>query len=335
VSINELYVRALEELRRLPGVESVGLTNQLPLDSKFNLPFRLAGQSEWSGSAEYRIISPDYFGAMKMVVRRGRAFNEGDKSSAEPVIIVNEALARRSFRGSDPIGKQLCAGCEYGDPSQRQVVGVINDTKQRSLIDLAPPTVFIPLSQTPENMKELLRGSSFVIRTTGDPMGIAGTIRETFHRLDPALPVRNMRSLEQIVGHSVAPQRFNLSLLTLFAALGLMLAAIGIYGVLAYGVSQRTREIGLRMALGAQQQDVLKLVVKQGMVLALTGVVIGILASLALTRLMKSLLFGVTATDPLTFFVIALLLMAIALLACWIPARRASKVDPTIALRYE
>ena len=190
-SINELYRRGLEELRRLPGVESVALTNQLPLDSKFNLPFRLAGQSEWSGSAEYRIISPDYFNTMKMVVRRGRTFNKDDKAGTEPVIIINEALARRSLRGADSIGRQLCAGCEYGDPSQRQVVGVVNDTKQRSLIDSAPPTVFIPLSQAPASMSDLLRGSSFVIRTTGDPMRLAGTIRETIHRLDPALPVRN------------------------------------------------------------------------------------------------------------------------------------------------
>jgi len=217
----------------------------------------------------------------------------------------------------------------------RRVIGVVNETKQRSLSQPAPPTVFMPIWQAAEGLKEIAQQASFVLRTTGDPLALSAAIRGEMRQLDPALPVRNLRSMEQLVARSVAPQRFNMTLLGLFAALGLILAAVGIYGVMAYGVSQRTHEIGLRIALGAQTRDVLKLIVKQGMALAMIGVAIGLIASYALTRLIKTLLFGVSATDPLTFVVIALLLTFVALLAALIPARRATKVDPMIALRCE
>ncbi len=273
---------------------------------------------------------------MNMVVRQGRPFNESDIAGAEPVIIVNEAFARRHFAKVEPLGQQLRVGCEYvGDPAMRRVVGVVNETKQRSLSEAAPPIVFIPLTQAAEGVRGNLQQASFVLRTTGDPSALTHAIRSEMRQLDPALPIRSLRSMEQLVGRSVAPQRFNLSLLGLLAALGLILTAVGIYGVMAYGVSQRAHEIGLRMALGAQTRDVLKLVVKQGMALTMMGVALGLIASFALTRLMKSLLFGASATDPLTFIVIALLLTVVALLACWIPARRAAKVDPMVALRTE
>ena len=334
--INDLYLRGLERFRGLPGVEAAAVTNKLPLDKWFNLPYKLAGQSEWTGSAEYRLISPDYFRVMKMAVRQGRQFDQNDTIGAEPVVIVNEAFARRNFASGEPLGQQLCIGCErFGDPAMRRVVGVVNETKQRSLDEASPATVFIPLTQAPEGMSGILRQSSFVLRTTGDPLLLSAAIRSEMRQLDPGLPVRNLRSMEQLVGRSIAPQRFNLSLLSLFSALGLLLAAVGIYGVMAYSVSQRTHEIGLRMALGAQARDVLKLVVKQGMALALVGVAIGLIASFALTRLMKNLLFGVSATDPATLAGVALLLTCVALLACYIPARRATKVDPLVALRYE
>ena len=330
--INDLYLRGLERFRGLPGVEAAAVTNKLPLDEWFNLPYKLAGQSEWTGSAEYRLISPDYFRVMKMAVRQGRQFDQNDTIGAEPVVIVNEAFARRNFANAEPLGQQLYVGF---DPAMRRVIGVVNETKQRSLDVASPATVFIPLTQAPEGMSGVLRQSSFVLRTTGDPLLLSAAIRSEVRQLDPGLPVRNLRSMEQLVGRSIAPQRFNLSLLSLFAALGLLLAAVGIYGVMAYSVSQRTHEIGLRMALGAQARDVLKLVVKQGMALTLVGVAIGLVASFALTRLMKNLLFGVSATDPATLAGVALLLTCVALLACYIPARRATKVDPLVALRYE
>jgi len=332
---NDLYRRALERFRSLPGVEAAALTNKLPLDGQYNLPYRLAGQNQLAGAVQYRLISPDYFRVMKMAVQQGRPFNEGDMAGAEPVVIVNEAFARRNFAGAQPLGQQLCVGCEYGDPTMRRVVGVVNETKQRSLSEAAPPTAFVPLTQAAEGVKGVLQQPSFVLRAAGEPLLLSAAIRGEMRQLDPALPVRNLRSVEQLVSRSIAPQRFILSLLGLFAALGLTLAVIGIYGVMIYSVTQRTHEIGIRMALGAQRSDVLKLVVRQGMMLALVGVGLGLAASFALTRLMKSFLFGVSATDPLTFIVIALLLTLVALLACYIPARRATKVDPMVALRYE
>jgi putative ABC transport system permease protein len=334
--MNDLYRRALERFRALPGVESAALTNQLPLDRWFNLPYMLAGQSKPSGSAEYRLISNDYFDVMKMSLRRGRHINEGDVTGAEPVIIINEAFARRNFANVEPLGREVYVCCsERGDLAMRRVVGVVNDTKQRSLSGPAPTTVFIPIEQATEGMKEQAQYVNFALRVTGDPLALTSAVRSEMRQLDDAVPVNGLRSMEQLVGRSVAPQRFNMSLLGLFAALGLILAAVGIYGVMAYGVSQRMHEIGLRMALGAQARDVMKMTLRQGMTLAMIGVVIGLIASYALTRLMKTLLFGVSATDPLTFTVIALSLALVALLACWLPARRATKVDPMVALRCE
>lgn len=334
--INDLYERALQRLRTLPGVEAAAVTNKLPLDRWFNLPYRLAGQGDYTGSVEYRLVSPDYFRVMRMTVRQGRPFDENDKPSAEPVIIVNEAFARRNFTGVGPLDQRMCVACEkYGDPAQRRVVGVVNETKQRSLDESPPATVFIPLDQVSEELKGTLRQPSFVLRTTGDPLMLSAAVRNEMRQLDPGLPVRNLRSMDELVSRSIAPQRFNLSLLSLFSGLGLLLAAIGIYGVMAYSVSQRTHEIGLRMALGAQVADVLTLVLRQGMILTLVGVGLGLVVSIALTRLMKSLLFGVSATDPLILAGVALLITFIALLACYLPARRAAKVDPLVALRHE
>jgi predicted permease len=333
--INDLYLRALGRFRGLPGVETAALTNKLPLDRWFNLPYRLAGESEISGSTEYRLVSPDYFRAMKMSVRKGRPFDDRDVTGAEPVVIINDAFARRRFANSEAIGQPLFLCCEHGGLAPRRVIGVVNETKQRSLSQPAPTAIFIPMSQAGEDLAENSRQASFVLRTSGDPLSLIAAVRDATREIDPSLPIRNLRSMEQLVGRSVAPQRFNLSLLGLFAGLGLALAAVGIYGVMAYGVSQRTHEIGLRMALGARARDVRNLVIKQGIALALIGVAIGLAASLALTRLMKNLLFGVSATDPMTFAAIASLTIVIALLACWIPARRATKVDPMIALRRE
>jgi len=272
---------------------------------------------------------------MKMSIQRGRPFDERDVAGSEPVIIVNEAFARSNFAGVQPLGQRLCAGCEYGDATMRNVVGVINETKQRSLSEPAPAAVFIPLAQAAEGVKNTLRQSSFVLRTPSDPLLLSAAVRSELRQLDSTVPIRNLYPMEHLVSRSIAPQRFNLILLGLFATLGLLLTVVGIYGVMAYGVSQRTDEIGLRMALGAQPGDVLKLIMRQGLTLALVGVAIGIIASFALTRVIKSLLFNVSATDALTFIAVSLVITSVALLASWIPARRATRVDPVVALRYE
>lgn len=331
--LNTFYHLALERFSALPGVETAALTNKLPLDAQYNLPYKLKDQTKIAGSVQYRVISPEYFRVMKMSIQRGRSFGEGDTANSEPVIIVNETFARSNFAGSDPLGQQLCAGCEYGDPAMRRIVGVTNETKQKSLTDAAPPAVFVPLTQAAEGVKGTLRQGNFILRTESDPSLLSATVRNEIRQLDPTLPMRNLYPMEQLVSRSVAGQRFNLILLGVFAALGLVLTAVGIYGVMAYSVSQRTREIGVMIALGAQPGKVLKLVMKQGMTLALIGVVIGLAASFALTRVIKSLLFNVSATDGLTFVAVSLTLTSVALLACWIPARRATKVDPVIALR--
>ena len=333
--LTDFYRRGLERFSALPGVEAAALTNKLPLDAQFNLPYKLMGQTKIAGSVQYRVISPEYFRVMKMTILRGRPFGESDTASSEPVVIVNETFARSNFVGVESLGQQLCAGCEYGDLAMRRIVGVTNETKQKNLSDAAPAAVFIPLTQSPEGVKGTLRQCNFILRTQGDPSLLSAAIRNEVRQLDPIVPMRNLYPMEQLVSRSVASQRFNLILLGVFAALGLLLTAVGIYGVMAYSVSQRTYEIGLRIALGARPGDVLRLIMKQGMTLALIGVAIGVIASFALTRVIKNLLFNVSATDTATFVAVSLALTSIALLACWIPARRATKVEPTIALRSE
>ncbi|MGH9842459.1 MAG: ABC transporter permease [Blastocatellia bacterium] len=334
----EFYRRALERLRALPGVEAAAVTSNLPLQAQFNLSFTLAGQTEQSGSAQYRVITPDYFRAMKMAVRQGRAFTEADSAGAEKVIIVNEAFARGAFPNANPLGQRLCAGCGFGDPAMRAIVGVVSDTKQFDLASSSPATVFVPVAQIPDQLLSQIRqyaGTNFVLRGAGDPLASAAAVKREMLSLDPSIPIRNLRAMSEILAESIGSERFNMLLLGLFAGIGLVLAAVGIYGVISYSVAQRTQEIGIRMALGAQTRDVLKLVIRQGLMLAGIGVALGIAAAFALTRLMAGLLFGVRATDPLTYALAALSLTGVALLACLIPARRATKVDPMIALRCE
>ncbi len=336
--VADFYRRALERFASVPGVEAAAVTSSLPLMGQFNLPYALPGDSEPKASVQYRMISPDYFRVMKITLRQGRVFSASDGAGSAAVVIINEAFARQNFFNTDPLGQQLCVGCSYGDPAMRSVVGVVSDTKQSSLSTPGPPTVFVPFAQVPDALNVRLKqfvASNFVIRTIGDPMQLASTARQEVQRLDAALPVRNLRPMEEVLSRSIAQERFNMSLLGLFATIGLTLAAIGIYGVMSYAVTQRTREIGVRMALGAQRLDVMRLVVRQGMTLVIIGVVLGLAGAFALTRLMASLLFEVTAKDPFTFVAVSALLTLVAFVACYLPARRATKVDPLVALRYE
>lgn len=336
--VSDFYRRALERFRSLPGVEATAVTSTLPLEAQFNLPYSIGGSGEVTGAVQYRMISPEYFRVLKTTVRQGRPFAESDTAGAESVIIINEAFARQHFPNTTPLGQQMCVGCGFGDPAKRSIVGVVSDTKQFGLGTPAPSMVYVPVAQVPDALMVLLRqftATNFVIRTAGEPLQLSAAVKQEMLKIDPALPLKNVRSMEQLLSRSIALERFNMSLLGIFAGIGLLLAAIGIYGVMSYTVSQRTHEIGIRMALGAAQRDVLKLVVGQGMVLALVGVAIGLAGAFALTRLMSSLLYGVSATDPVTFVTTSLLLSGVALLACYIPARRAMRVDPMVALRYE
>lgn len=331
------YRDALERIRHLPGVEAAAITNKLPLDWQFNMPVVLNGDRDQVKSVQFRMISADYFNVMKIPVRQGRAFTEADNAAAQPAAIVNEAFIQRFFAGQNPFAQQLSIGRTLND-SSRQVIGVVADNKQHGLDRPAAPTVFVPIPQVPDKLMASVRAftdANFTVRTTVEPHSLTAAIKRELAAIDPSVPLSNVSSMEELTALSIASQRFNMLLLGLFSGLGLLLAGVGIYGVMAYSVSQRTNEIGIRIALGAQSRDVLRLVIRQGMALALFGMGIGMLAAFGLTRLMSGLLFGIKATDPMTFAAIGLVLGLVALLACWIPARRATKVDPMVALRYE
>ncbi|MCI0390043.1 MAG: ABC transporter permease [Acidobacteria bacterium] len=330
----DYFRRALERIKILPGVEAAAVTSNLPLSAWLNLGVGIAGKPDSLRSTEVRMVTADYFDVMKMAVRRGRLFTEADTASTEPVIIVNETYARTVFPGGDPIGQSLT----IGDATICQIIGVVNDVKQFSLSDSAPATVFVPIAQVNDKVMRTARQfvtMKFAVRTKNDPLSLSAAVRHEMLKVDASLPLARVRSLEQIVSRSLASDRFNSLMLGLFAMIGMVLAAVGIYGVISYSVAQRTREIGVRMALGARRRDVLVLVIRQGMLLTSIGVVIGLAGAFALTRVMTRYLFGVSATDPITFAGVAALLAFVSLVACYIPARRATKVDPMVSLRYE
>jgi putative ABC transport system permease protein len=271
---------------------------------------------------------------MGMRVVSGRFFTPNDREDQPGVAVVNETLVRHFFPDQNPLGKRIKMGGATGPFPWLSIVGVVQDVKQNAPDEETKPALYVNYLQPP------LPGWKFqymflVVRAQSDSLSLMPALRNAVQSLDKNQPVYRVTTMEQLLARSVAARKFSLLLMALFAALALALSAIGLYGVLAYAVTQRRREIGIRMALGAQRNDVLKMVAKQGMALALIGIAVGLSASFALTRLMKTLLYGVSPTDPLTFAVIALLLVFVALLACWIPARRATKVDPITALRFE
>jgi putative ABC transport system permease protein len=281
-------------------------------------------------------VSPDYFKTMGIDLLKGRVFNAQDTPNTPPVIIIDEALAQQHFQDEDPIGKRISQSTT-GTPSF-EIVGVVQHVEHNSLDAQGTrrPQFYLSFDQIPvDRLPGSTRRINLLMRTDAEPLSLTSSVRAEIAALNKDQAVFNVRSMEQIVSQSVAPRRFSMMLLTVFAVVALVLASIGIYGMMSYTVAQRTREIGLRMTLGAQRGNVLRLVIAQGMRLALVGVALGLIASLGLTRTMKSLLFGVSATDPFTFVGIAGLLTIVALLACWVPARRATKVDPIVALRYE
>ncbi len=331
------YRNALERISSLPGVQAAAVTNTLPLNAQFNMPIVFPNRPAARQMAQFRMITPEYFRVMKIAVQQGRAFTEADSAGGQAVAVVNEAFVRRYFKGLSAFGQQLTVG-RYLDDPPRRIVGVVGDVKQFGLDRDAPPIAFVPIAQVPDKLMVTVRrfvDAYFAVRTTVAPLSLSAAMKREITGVDAALPLSEIRPMEQVVAQSVAPQRFNMLLIGIFAGIGLLLAAVGIYGVVSYSVAQRTSEIGIRIALGARAGDVVRLILKHGLALAVMGVTIGLAASFTLTRLMKSLLFGVSATDPVTFAVIAMLLTVVALVACCIPARRATKVDPMVALRYE
>jgi putative ABC transport system permease protein len=330
--IVSFYDKVLERMRATPGVESAGMVSFLPLtgqefDNSYDVVGRPPNPPSDTTYALVRMVDPEYFHVLGIALLRGREIEQRDRSGAPRTIVVSESMAQRCWPNANAIGEQLLVYMGE-DQSPWQVVGVVKDVRTRIAAD-PEPTIYFPYAQMPYRYMVL------AVRTHGDPRAMIETIRDTVRALDPDQPIHQMQTLTELISTTLLPWRFSMTLLGVFAAMALLLASAGIYGVMAYLVGQRTHEVGVRMALGARASDILWLVVGQGARLALLGVLVGLLASLALTRLMSNLLFGVTATDPLTFGFVALLLTLVALVACSIPARRAAHVDPTVALRYE
>jgi putative ABC transport system permease protein len=326
----EFFKRAEERLAALPGVKSVGAISYLPLtglatSTSFNLASKPLPPSE-SPATEVRPITPGYFTAMGISLLKGRAFDERDGANSR-VVIINETLARKFFPGQDPIGQQLIVRWEPDFVDE--IIGVVGDIKETALEQEPNPAVYWPHPREPYQFM------NFVIRSAIDPASLTAAATREIHALDPDQPVADVRTLEQVVAKSIARPRFNTLLLAIFAGVALVLASVGLYGVMNYSATQRTHEVGIRMALGATRTDIIKLVVGNGMMLTVIGIGLGVAASLILTRVMASLLFGVTATDVPTFLGVSAVLAAVALIANYIPARRATRVDPVIALRYE
>jgi predicted permease len=330
------FEQAVGRIQSLPDVEQAALVNVVPLGGEMDLLFAIEGgpgQPDTAHGAFYRVISPGFFQTLRIPLLRGRVFSGFDDASGEPVAIINQEMARMFWPNQDPIGHRIWIGKpmgpEWAEPSPRGIVGVVGDIREASLASPPEPTMYIPYAQKPASWAD------FVIRTRQAPMASVAGIRDAMHSMDSEIPLGRMMTMEQVLSSSVTDWRFRTVLLALFGSLALFIAAIGIYGVISYSVAQRTHEIGVRIALGAVRRDVVKLVVGQGLKLALAGIAIGLVGAWALTRFLTSLLFGVKPTDPLTYVVVCLILTAVAVLASYLPARRATKVDPMVALRYE
>ncbi|MBO0722611.1 MAG: FtsX-like permease family protein, partial [Blastocatellia bacterium] len=327
------FQQVLARLRSTPGVKAASAIYPLPLSGmEESMGFDIEGQSRSPGeqySAGGRGVGPDYFKAQGIRILKGRDFRESDGSDAPPVLAINELMAQRYWPNQDPVGRRIAITNRDGRPVWSEIIAVVESVRHMALdVDLRPE-IYIPVAQYPVSFMTL------VIRTNDDPLKLVNSVRIQVQTVDRDQPISNINTMDVLFERTFAQRRFNFILLGLFAGLALLLSAVGIYGVMSYLVAQRTHEIGVRMALGAQARDVIELVLRQGMALTLIGVVIGLIAAFGLTRLIKNLLYNVSATDPLTFTAIALMLTVVALMACYLPARRATKVDPIEALRQE
>lgn len=329
-----LQRQILQRMGAIPGVQYAGTVDYLPFSgSAFNSSFTIEGRPNTAPTerprAFYRVISTDYFGVMEIPFRRGRQFTEYDTAAVPGVAIINDAAVRKYWPGEDPIGKRIKRGRPESKNPWISIVGIVGGASQNSLRDESQPEIYMPCLQSPSPAFTL------VVRTTSDPEALAGAVRREVWATDKELPVTSMKLMEDLMSNSVAQPRLYVLLLSVFAALALILTAIGVYGVMAYSVTLRTHDIGIRMALGARPMDIFKQVIGQALILALIGLGIGLVMALGTTRLISSLLYGAKTTDLITLAVTSLTLLGVALLASYIPARKATKIDPIVALRYE
>jgi predicted permease len=316
----------VSRIQTLPGVQAVGLGGANPLDAGFTSSIAVVGREaearDWP-EPSIRTVSPSYFQTLRVPLMAGRSLEAGDDPTRPPVVVINDAANRRFFDGRNALGQQIRL---WG--ASRTVVGVVGSERINGLTEPSPPALYLPVGQAPIT-------GAVMIRTTGDPRALIPALRRIVQDLDPQLPLFGVEPLAETLGNSQAQRRFTMILLVAFASVAMLLAIVGVHGVLSYSVAQRTREIGIRVALGADLARIRELVLTQGARLVAIGVVLGLVLALGLTRLLTSVLFGVGARDPLTFTGVAGVLALVALVACWLPARRAAKVDPMVALRHE
>jgi putative ABC transport system permease protein len=336
------YKQTLERIKALPGVVSAGYTTSIPLawkggTSGFTPEGRTLEQLTSGGlsyDANHRQISPDYLKTLGIPLQRGRAFTEGDNEQSQRVAIINETMARQYWSNEDPVGKRFTLDDPRENPTWITIVGIAGDVRQMGVDEAVKSEMYFPYQQGTKD-HEFYAPRDLVVRTAHDPLNLVAAVRNEIHQVDPDQPISNIRTLDEMLGEETASRRRGMTLLAIFAGLALLLATLGIYGVLAYFVVQHTQEIGVRMALGAQRSNIFRLVLAKGMTLTAAGIAIGLAVAFALTRLMTSLLYGVTSTDPATYVAIPVLLAVVAFFACYLPARKATRVDPLVALTAE
>jgi len=344
-AVERLVRTGVERLRGVPGVEMASATCCVPLEGGYGLPFIIAGRplkdAPSHGGGGWLTVSPGYFEVFRIAMKRGRSFTDRDDAQGPPVVIINESFAKQFLKDGDPLAERLIIGKsfmrEFASEQPRQIVGVASDVRDMGLNRDPQPAMYVPQAQIPDAANALnvrLTPIAWVVRTRMSPYAASATVQEQLRQVT-GLPVSDVRSMEDVVSRSVSRQQFNMLLMTVFASSALLLAAIGIYGLMAYSVEQRTQEIGIRLALGANTGDVRRMVIRQGMRLAVVGLMIGLASSFGLARVIANLLFGVTPRDPLVFTAAPLLLAAVAFIGVYLPARRAVRVDPVIALRAE
>ena len=343
--IERLVQDGVARLNALPGVTLSSATCCVPLEGGYGLPFLVMGRpltdGPFHGGGGWLTVSPGYFEVFKIPVLRGRAFNERDDGTGGPVVVINQAMAKKFWPKSDPLSDKIWIGkgvmSELAAETPRQIIGIVGDIRGDGLDNDPGPTMYVPNAQVPDALNALnvrLTPLKWVVRTRGNPYALSSAIQEQLRQAS-GLPVSDVRTMDEVISRSTSRQRFNMLLMTVFGSAALFLAALGVYGLMAYSVQQRTQEIGIRLALGAESGHVLKLVVYQGMRLALAGVIIGIASALGLSRLLATFLFGVKERDLAVFILVPLVLTAVSFIAVWLPARRAARVDPAIALRAE